>query len=79
MTKAMPFLRKYDITFLRPPPFWGRWLAAGKTDEVLRALSFSKAHLHHVAQKPLTYQLSFCRVYWQFWRVISSSGITDML
>ena len=21
MTKAMPFLRKYDITFLRPPPF----------------------------------------------------------
>ena len=23
MTKAMPFLRKYDITFLRPPPFAG--------------------------------------------------------
>ena len=23
MTKAMPFLRKYDITFLRPPPFKG--------------------------------------------------------
>ena len=20
MTKAMPFLQKYDITFLRPPP-----------------------------------------------------------
>ena len=25
MTKAMPFLQKYDITFLRPPPItrWG--------------------------------------------------------
>ena len=21
MTEAMPFLQKYDITFLRPPPF----------------------------------------------------------
>ena len=26
MTKAMPFLRKYDITFLRPPPFHGVFL-----------------------------------------------------
>ena len=24
MTEAMPFLQKYDITFLRPPPIpWG--------------------------------------------------------
>ena len=22
MTEAMPFLQKYDITFLRPPPIW---------------------------------------------------------
>ena len=22
MTEAMPFLQKYDITFLRPPTFW---------------------------------------------------------
>lgn len=24
MTEAMPFLQKYDITFLRPPPIWVR-------------------------------------------------------
>lgn len=24
MTKAMPFLQKYDITFLRPPTIWAR-------------------------------------------------------
>lgn len=24
MTEAMPFLQKYDITFLRPPAIWGR-------------------------------------------------------
>ena len=24
MTEAMPFLQKYDITFLRPPPNFGR-------------------------------------------------------
>ena len=24
MTEAMPFLQKYDITFLRPPTIWGR-------------------------------------------------------
>ena len=23
MTEAMPFLQKYDITFLRPPTIWG--------------------------------------------------------
>lgn len=22
MTEAMPFLQKFDITFLRPPPIW---------------------------------------------------------
>ena len=22
MTEATPFLQKYDITFLRPPPIW---------------------------------------------------------
>ena len=29
MTKAMPFLRKYDITFLRPPPFSGGLFCGG--------------------------------------------------
>ena len=24
MTEAMPFLQKYDITFLRPPAIWQR-------------------------------------------------------
>lgn len=24
MTEAMPFLQKYDITFLRPPTIWAR-------------------------------------------------------
>ena len=24
MTEAMPFLQKYDITFLRPPTIWRR-------------------------------------------------------
>lgn len=27
MTEAMPFLQKYDITFLRPPPIPERLLA----------------------------------------------------
>ena len=26
MTEAMPFLQKYDITFLRPPAIGGGWL-----------------------------------------------------
>ncbi len=27
MTEAMPFLQKYDITFLRPPTIFGRVFA----------------------------------------------------
>ena len=30
MTEAMPFLQKYDITFLRPPPIVRRTLADEK-------------------------------------------------
>ena len=29
MTKAMPFLQKYDITFLRPPTIYARALFGG--------------------------------------------------
>ena len=29
MTEAMPFLRKCDITFLRPPPFTGELFHIG--------------------------------------------------
>ncbi len=28
MTEAMPFLQKYDITFLRPPTIWRVGLCA---------------------------------------------------
>ena len=27
MTEAMPFLQKYDITFLRPPTIWDGLIA----------------------------------------------------
>lgn len=30
MTEAMPFLQKYDITFLRPPTIRGRVSLAGR-------------------------------------------------
>ena len=31
MTEAMPFLQKYDITFLRPPTIWrGAFHTAGR-------------------------------------------------
>ena len=40
MTKAMPFLRKYDITFLRPPPFSREGLAV------------SESHRHGKVNKP---------------------------
>ena len=34
MTKAMPFLQKYDITFLRPPTIsGGGFFVKGKTDK----------------------------------------------
>ena len=29
MTEVMPFLQKYDITFLRPPPIMGVQLCYG--------------------------------------------------
>ena len=39
MTEAMPFLQKYDITFLRPPTIWGVsfsfstfWVSGGNED-----------------------------------------------
>ena len=36
-------------------------------------------HAHHVAPKPVIYQVFLCRVYWQPCRVISASGISDRL
>ena len=31
MTEAMPFLQKYDITFLRPPTIWRGILFSGRS------------------------------------------------
>ena len=36
MTKAMPFLRKYDITFLRPPTICDRLFFNAHKDEPWR-------------------------------------------
>ena len=36
MTEAMPFLQKYDITFLRPPPIAARGFGIQKEPNAIR-------------------------------------------
>ena len=33
MTEAMPFLQKYDITFLRPPTIWAAVLFSIRSEK----------------------------------------------
>ena len=42
MTEAMPFLQKYDITFLRPPPIKAGAFLCGEAEENVSAIKMSK-------------------------------------
>ena len=50
MTEAMPFLQKYDITFLRPPTIRLRGLSQVKSNALPKS---APADTHHTPLKPV--------------------------
>ena len=60
MTEAMPFLQKYDITFLRPPTIQGRLFiqALLKSEAILPHTPTKTAHFRQTHRKRAVSYLS---------------------
>lgn len=52
MTKAMPFLQKYDITFLRPPTISGRHFFWTQVRSSTGSFSRNSREMHQMAARP---------------------------